>query len=369
MNEELPLAHIKTQIFQNTLPKEPAEAWIESDTPIQHGTLPANVIQSDAQQLPFQHVPQQLSKPASPAAISSIPMTSNPPDVMSLAASSVPAIKESPRPEWLNTVLDESPTGKIIIFFSGHGGCGASMIATNFAAFLATLNQKTCIVDLDLQLGDVLTILGVKSRYQLSSIIADLDHQEWEMISPLLDRHASGLCIMSQVGNIESLNVVESSRIPILLQHLQRHFQYVIVDGPRDFSDHSLAAIDVADNIMLIGTPTVVNLRGTGLRLEILQQLGFNLDRIKLVINRYQYRGTIQPQHIYQSIGINPSFLLPNDFAVVNHAMNEGLMLYSANPEAKITLAIKNMVSQVCGIRLAQPVKKGLLDRLFRRKK
>ena len=58
--------------------------------------------------------------------------------------------------------------GKMIAVFSSKGGCGTSFIATNLAA---VMSAKTCLVDLNLQAGDLPLFLGVEANYQIADMV------------------------------------------------------------------------------------------------------------------------------------------------------------------------------------------------------
>ena len=58
---------------------------------------------------------------------------------------------------------DESPTARTIAVLSPKGGVGKTMLATNLAVGLASVHpREVCIVDLDLQFGEVSTALRLR---------------------------------------------------------------------------------------------------------------------------------------------------------------------------------------------------------------
>ncbi len=258
--------------------------------------------------------------------------------------------------------------GKLLVFFSCHGGSGSSMLAVNMAAVAADTGRQTCVVDLDLQLGDVLTMLDLESTCPMSKIASDMENFDWQMLSPLLARHASGLCAMSQVGHIEELSELDPGRVPTFLRYLQQHFNFVVVDGLRDFNDHALAAMDVADRIVLVLTQDVAAIRGARMRLDLLQRLGYAPDRFYALLNRYDPKNKLTLEHVGEALGIPVAITVPNDFRLVHESITQGQTLYQLNPQAKISRALDTAAR--AALDLPEPeLRKGFFGRLFGKKK
>src|SRR5262245_4731602 len=53
------------------------------------------------------------------------------------------------------------PKGQVLVVFGCRGGAGSTTIAVNVAASMARAGKNVCLVDLDLQLGDVATALDL----------------------------------------------------------------------------------------------------------------------------------------------------------------------------------------------------------------
>ena len=265
----------------------------------------------------------------------------------------------------IQAVPEPSPdAGKLVVFFSCHGGSGSTMLATNTAAAVAATGQPACIMDLDLQLGSVLTALGIESQCPMSKVISDMETYEWQMLAPLLARHHSGLCVLSQVGHIEELSAMDPARVPVFFRYLQEYFKFLVVDGLRDFNDHALAAMDVADKVVLVSTQDVAAVRGAGMRIDILKRLGFPGEKIHLLINRYDRRSKVTLERISDALGIPPSFTVPNDFRSVSSALVRGNTLEEGTPDSKVSRAVINVARALFDLP-PLPKKKGLFDKLF----
>ncbi len=62
--------------------------------------------------------------------------------------------------------------GRVFTISSATGGCGKTFFATNLAHFLARYTGKrVCIVDLDLQFGEVVTVLRLRPRFTIFDVL------------------------------------------------------------------------------------------------------------------------------------------------------------------------------------------------------
>ena len=240
--------------------------------------------------------------------------------------------------------------GKVIVFFSTHGGTGATTLACNGAAELARRKQSTCLIDLDLQLGDALTVLGLEPKCAMSRLAHEMESFDWEMLEQMLPRHVSGLSVVSQVGNLEELGELTVGRMPQVLRYLQGHFACVVVDGVRDFGDHALATMDVADRVVLVVTQNASAVRGASRRLAIFRRLGYPASKIQIVVNRYRSRHAITLQAFAEALGQEPAAVIPEDEETAGRAAFVGKLLHDVDAKSEMGGAIEGMIHGVFGL-------------------
>jgi len=191
---------------------------------------------------------------------------------------------------------------------------------------------------------------------------------DWEMLAPMLPRHASGVSVVSQVGNLEQLGELTVGRLPQLLRYLQEQFDLVVVDGVRDFNDHALATMDIADQLVLVVTQDVPSVRGVSRRLNIFRRLGYQAAKIKVVVNRFDRKNAINLAAISEAIGMSPAFAVLNDFPRVHRAITKGVLLSELEPGAPISGALEELARRLFELPQPAPRRAGLWSRVFRRR-
>ncbi len=124
---------------------------------------------------------------------------------------------------------------------------GATSLATHLAGALARQGRRVCLVDLDFELGDVLSFLDMKGTYTLADVAGNTHRLDRELLDASVPRHASGVWVLSQCDAVADGERLDPGAVAGVLRFLRRHYDHVVVDGLRDFGDLAFAALDVAD--------------------------------------------------------------------------------------------------------------------------
>ena len=235
--------------------------------------------------------------------------------------------------------------GELTVVLGCRGGAGATTLAVNTAAALARGGKTVCIVDLDLQLGDVLVALDLESQTSLSAVAREAGALDAASLRRRLAQHGSGVCALSQAGHLDDLDGSLTSRLPELLDALRAHFDHVIVDGVRDFGDVALAALEVATRILVVVTQDVPAVRRAARALDVLGRLGIEPARCALVVNRAMKRAAIDTAAIERALAMRVTATVRED-AKVSVALDAGALLIDvarSRPVADDVIALANL--------------------------
>ncbi|WP_394821740.1 CpaE family protein [Pendulispora albinea] len=257
--------------------------------------------------------------------------------------------------------------GTIVSLFPAKGGVGATTLAVNLACALCRKDARVLLVDLDRQLGDVLAFLDMAPRGSMADIVKNLHRLDRELLLSSLARHASGPFVVAQADALaqEDGEPVAPAQITALLQLAARHFDWVVCDGLRGFDESSVAVLDASNHVELVLTQDVIALRNAKYRLDLLQRLGYEKDKVGLVINRYHPRGSIDPGSMAENLGFEVRSTIADDPGAASAAMNRGIPLAEVAPRSK---AVSDMTAFAARLSGAGEVERGGFFRaLFRR--
>ncbi|HEU5008516.1 MAG TPA: AAA family ATPase [Jatrophihabitantaceae bacterium] len=240
---------------------------------------------------------------------------------------------------------ERTSRGKVITVFSAKGGAGKTTVATNLAA---TLNDRgaarVCLVDLDLEFGDVAITLRLDPRKTRADMLT------WDEFTPdavpsLLTAAGPRFdCLLAPLGpgQGEKLPPALTGR---LLEHLAENYDYVVVDTPAGFTEHVLAALDASDRLVLITAPELPSLKNLRLTLDMLDLLGYSKDIRSLVVNRADVKAGLTPADL-EDVTMTPLTAHIPSSPDVPASINRGVPLAVDQPEHPLSRALRRLVAE-----------------------
>jgi len=240
---------------------------------------------------------------------------------------------------------ERTSRGKVITVFSAKGGAGKTTVATNLAA---TLNDRgaarVCLVDLDLEFGDVAITLRLDPRKTVADMLT------WDEFTPdavpslLTSAGPRFDCLLAPLGpgQGEKLPPALTGR---LLEHLAENYDYVVVDTPAGFTEHVLAALDASDHLVLITAPELPSLKNLRLTLDMLDLLGYSKDIRSLVVNRADVKAGLTPADL-EDVTMTPLTAHIPSSPDVPASINRGVPLAVDQPEHPLSRALRRLVAE-----------------------
>jgi pilus assembly protein CpaE len=243
-----------------------------------------------------------------------------------------------------------SKAGRLIVFFGCKGGVGNTFIAVNLAVALSRTNN-VCMVDMDLQMGDVQTSLNMEGRCAISQLIREV-RNGGENFNPrsVLDRHeGSGIYVVSQVHCLEELDLLKPSELVNVVSYLKARFPITIIDGLRGFDDNSMVLLDAADAIVLVANQDVPSVRSVSRSLDIFRRIGYDPAKVHVVVNRFYHKALVKTDHIGQSLKLPRIYTVRHDFDMVVKSLNTGVPLHLMAPQSRIACDITLLADSLRG--------------------
>jgi pilus assembly protein CpaE len=300
---------------------------------------------------------QKLTSDAPKTAIISAAVNATP-DLMlrSLRAGAREFLRLPISSDELKTVLDrvahfcaghgEAPQkrGRMTAVFSSKGGCGTSFIATNLAAASAA---RTVLVDLNLQAGDLPLFLGLDPKYSFADMAENRTRLDEALISSFVTPHTSNLSLLAAPKEADSADEIEAEHVFDVLQRLRESYEYLVLDPQHTFDSITLAALDQADEIVLVLTLDIPAIRSTQRALEIFDRLGYPRKKVRIVVNRWSKQIDLDLRQVERFLGEPVIGFIPSDYQTAVNSINLGEPLVQADPDSKIALEIKRIAGML----------------------
>ena len=216
--------------------------------------------------------------------------------------------------------------GKLFVTFSVKGGSGTTTVATNLAIRLQQLTgKKTLLVDLNLELGEIALFLGMQPRYTFIDLIRNLHRVDADLLASYLEQHDSGVYLLAGPQDPGMAEGLSPAGIHQVLGFLRQHHDYVVVDTSKSFGHVTMAALEQADEVLLVTHADLPSLRNIKRTLPVLERLtGRSSDKVRLVLNRYQPDDLIPLKDVQSTLGIEVYATLANDYEAVIRSINSG---------------------------------------------
>ena len=234
--------------------------------------------------------------------------------------------------------------GRLVTVFSTKGGVGKSTVATNLAAALVQPDRKVCIVDLDVQSGDVAIMLQLFPHRTL----ADLHHMDHGVdqsgVESLMTQHPSGLSVL--VAPVQVDAKVSPGSVGAVLQTLKTMYDVVVVDTSGSFDDYALVAIDNSDVLLLVGTLDIPALKSLKVATETLELLNIPRSKWKLVLNRADAKVGLSPSDFEKTLEMEISLSVPSSIEVPA-SVNRGECLVLAHPRHPVSQSIRSLAEEI----------------------
>ena len=242
----------------------------------------------------------------------------------------------------------DAPQGKLLTVFSTKGGVGKSLVATNTAVALSDAGKKVCLIDLDVNSGDVAIMLQLSPSRTINDLVAFNGMIDEEAITSILTRHSDRLSIVAAPVRLDSPDHATSVDIGNMIDTLKSMFDYIVVDTSGVFDDNALTALDRTNTIILVATLDIPALKGLKLATGTLDLLNFSRDTWKFVLNRADGKVGLTVDEFESTLGLKADTTLVSSREVLT-AVNRGEALVRAYPSHPNSKAIVSFAQSFIG--------------------
>lgn len=297
--------------------------------------------------------------------------TFTPPALPVLAAPTEAAPAAPPPPE----VVTNRP-GIVYTIASATGGCGKTFYATNLAWFLHKwMGKSVCIVDLDLQFGEVSTALRLRPKYTIFDALQREDADERDLQAHIEEYtvvHETGVHVLAAPRDPSEADRISPPDVTRILEAVRHRFDYVLVDTPPALAETVLAAFDLSDLLYVMATLDLPSVRNMSVFLSTLERLKLDTANVRLVLNKAEEDVGIDIDQVTKLFAQGFESVLPYA-REVSRSINLGMPVMAASPESEISRlmagGMKNVLPPDLQMQIegaAEPKRTGL-RRFFRK--
>jgi pilus assembly protein CpaE len=247
------------------------------------------------------------------------------------------------------------------------GGAGRTTIATNRAlALKKETNGRVCLVDANLQFGDVGVLLNLNPKNRSMYDAVDGGEPDAEITNSVVIDHSTGIRVLLAPPSPEGADLVTPAYLRKMVDHLRDTHDFVVVDLPAALNDHSLAIMDAADQIVVLTALEITTIKNVRLFLEVADQLEYDRSKIRLVVNRSDSAQGIRIADVEASIRRSIDGTIVSDGRLAVLAVNRGVPFVVSHPDGALSRDVVKLARTLAGDAIAakdKPNKRGLFAR------
>lgn len=242
----------------------------------------------------------------------------------------------------------ERALAPLITVVGSTGGSGTTTVITHLAAELARTSKGArgiCVIDLDLQGGEVAYYVGQNPKVTVSALLDAGDRLDPELLRSAVTESGHGFSIIAAPETITALDEVKDENLLRLITLLRQEFDLVLVDLPVDWTGWALSVALASDPVVMVIELSVASLRQAKRRLDLFSSIGLVANRLKLVANRVERKlfRPIDVDAVNEVLGMKVMATLTDEDGRMDAAQNEGQLITDVHRHCKFAADIAEL--------------------------
>ncbi|ODA28383.1 response regulator [Planctopirus hydrillae] len=240
-------------------------------------------------------------------------------------------------------------SSQVIAVAGVSGGIGCTSLAVNLGCALASQpSASVAIIDLDLALGDADVWLDIIPDYTIQDVADNISRLDYALLKRSLTKHECGAFLLPRPVQLDDRISISPEVLRRVIALLKATFTHLVVDISKSYGPSDLAALEVADMILLTTQLDLPSLRNTVRLLQFFSNHEGLSEKTRIVVNRIGLEDSqISLTKALETLGREVFAQIPNDYAVMVEARNNGVPLIIQSPKSRLTKSFIQLAQQL----------------------
>lgn len=231
------------------------------------------------------------------------------------------------------------------------GGIGCTSLAINLGCcFAQQPGRSVAVIDLDLALGDADVWLDIIPDYTIQDVADNINRLDYALLKRSLTKHDCGAFLLPRPVEMEDHPPIGPDELRRVISLLKATFTHLVIDLSKTFTPLDQAAMELSDVILIVTQLDLPSLRNAVRLIQFFKRRPGLYDKIKVVVNRMGLDdNAISLNKALETLGREIFATIPNDYATMVEARNNGVPLITQAPKARVTKSILQLVQSLDG--------------------
>jgi len=243
--------------------------------------------------------------------------------------------------------------GAVLSFIASGGGVGCTTLAIQTAADLLIQNKKgrnkVCLIDLDLQFGNIAISLDLQSEVGLRQILDSPERVDDEFLFSALNHHGSGIDVLAAPNLILPLEIMTTDLVGQIISWARSQYDYVVIDMPSNWTSWTAFVLKESDMIMMVMDVSVTGVHRCQKHFNLLTDQELDDVPLAIIANRIEsgFGSKSVAKQAESALGRKIQCFVREDSKTANAARDQGLLLSEIKSGNRITKDLHAFLEKV----------------------
>jgi len=247
---------------------------------------------------------------------------------------------------------DAKPVGRLIAVVGAKGGVGSSTVAHNIAwAIARDLKLDTVVTDLDLGFGTAGLDFNQDPPQGIADAVFAPDRIDANFVDRLLSKCTDHLSLLAAPATLDRVYDFSNEAFDSIFDALRATMPFVVLDIPHQWSGWTRHTLVAADDILIVASPDLANLRNAKNMLDLLKASRPNDRRPYYLLNNVGVpkRPEISTTDFAKALDDQPVAIIPFEPQMFGAAANNGQMIAELSASHRTAESFRQLAQMLTG--------------------
>jgi pilus assembly protein CpaE len=263
---------------------------------------------------------------------------------------------------------DAKPVGRVIAVVGAKGGVGSSTIAHNIAFSIGNdLMLDSVVTDLDLAFGTAGLDFNQDPAQGIAEAVFSPDRIDTAFIDRLLAKCTDHLNLLAAPATLDRVYDFGADAFEAIFDSLRTTVPCIVLDVPHQWTGWTKQTLVSADEILIVATPDLANLRNTKNIYDFLKAARPNDRPPRYCLNQVGMpkRPEIKAADFAKALDDEAMAVIPFEPQLFGAAANNGQMIAEISASHRTAEIFRQLAQHLTGRAEPKKQRSGLLSPLF----